>query len=124
MADVKITILGVKRLQTKLTKIASLPALETTMGEAVGIVNGEAKNIVPVDSGNLRNSIHGSVEKGKTTEITGKVATSTEYAPYVEFGTSKMGAQPFLWPALRKSQKRIQQLFAAAVLSAAGKGKR
>lgn len=124
MADVKITILGVKRLQTKLTKIASLPALEAAMGEAVGIVNGEAKDIVPVDSGNLRSSIHGLVEDGNTKEITGKVATSTEYAPYVEFGTSKMGAQPFLWPALRLNQKRIQKLFTAAVLNAAGKGKR
>jgi HK97 gp10 family phage protein len=123
MADVSIKILGVERLQAKLTKMASLPALKSTMGKAVGVVNGDAKNIVPVDSGNLRNSIHGSVEVGSPTEIVGKVATSTEYAPYVEFGTSKMGARPFLWPALNKNKKRINQLFAAAVISAAEKGK-
>lgn len=92
------------------------------MGEAVGIVNGDAKNIVPVDTGNLRNSIHGSVEAGTSKEVVGKVATSTDYAPYVEFGTSRMGAQPFLWPALHKNKKRINQLFAATV-TAAGKGK-
>ncbi len=120
---VKISILGVERLQTKLGKMASLPALKSTMGQAVGLVNGEAKSIVPVDSGNLRNSIHGSVEAEAPTELVGKVATSVEYAPYVEFGTSRMGAQPFLWPALRRSQKRIQQLFAAAVLSAVRKGR-
>ena len=40
----------------------------------------------------------------------GKVGTDVTYAPYVEFGTIKMPAQPFLFPALEKNKNRIVEL--------------
>ena len=54
-----------------------------------------AKSLCPVDTGNLRNSISYIVE-GDTVYI----GTNTEYAPYVELGTYKMAARPYLEPAI------------------------
>ncbi len=47
---------------------------------------GYAKDLTPVDTGNLRNSITHKLEPdGKAVQI----GTNTEYAPYVELGTGK-----------------------------------
>jgi HK97 gp10 family phage protein len=65
--------------------------------EACGLaMEGHAADIVPVDTGNLRNSItHASDEH------TAIVGTNVEYAPYVELGTSRQKAQPYLVPSVR-----------------------
>lgn len=55
-----------------------------------------AKRKCPVDTGNLRNSITNKIEMG---EKSAYIGTNVEYAPYVELGTRKMAAQPFLTPA-------------------------
>ena len=55
-----------------------------------------AKKKCPVDTGNLRNSISNKVEMS---EKSAYIGTNVEYAPYVELGTRKMAAQPFLAPA-------------------------
>ena len=55
---------------------------------------GYAKRKCPVDTGNLRNSITHGVE-----DYTAYIGTNVEYAPYVEYGTSRMKAQPFIRPA-------------------------
>jgi len=58
-------------------------------------ITTHAKRIVPVDSGDLRDSIHPEVsDEGMF------VVADEEYAAHVELGTSKMAAQPFLRPAL------------------------
>jgi HK97 gp10 family phage protein len=63
--------------------------------EKIGLVaEGYAKKLTPVDTGRLRNSI--------THEVDGNdvyIGSNVEYAPYVELGTSKQKAQPFLKPA-------------------------
>lgn len=61
-------------------------------------VERRAKQFAPVDTGAMRNS-------GATTPATANSPEATvgfyvEYAPYVEFGTYRMGARPFLGPAL------------------------
>lgn len=54
-----------------------------------------AQNFAPVDTGYLKGSI--SVENESPTKSL--VIASAEYASYVEYGTYKMAAQPFLMPA-------------------------
>lgn len=49
-----------------------------------------------VDTGRLRRSIEGD-DNGKDTAYVG---TNVEYAPYVEYGTSRMAARPYLKNAL------------------------
>lgn len=59
------------------------------------IVRDEAKSLAPVDTGALRASI-----SKRTDGNVCHVGTNVEYAPYQEYGTYKMKAQPFLIPAL------------------------
>lgn len=60
-------------------------------------IRDDAKARAPVDTGYLRSSIVStSVSTGKEAEI----QVGAEYGIYVEYGTYKMGARPFLSPAV------------------------
>lgn len=76
-----------------------LTAEEKARSQALEIIGGKAetyaKKICPVDTGNLRNSI----THQRYDENTEVVGSNVEYAPYVELGTHKMKARPFLRPA-------------------------
>ena len=41
--------------------------------------------------------------------MSGKVYPQTHYAKYLEFGTRKMGAQPFIKPAVDKQAKKFKK---------------
>ncbi len=89
VVDVAITVDNTDEV-LRLLGQAKAAALEEmgTIGEAY------AKMECPVDTGNLRNSItHTSDDNAAY------IGTNVEYAPYVEYGTYKMPAQPFLKPA-------------------------
>ena len=78
------------------------------------------KRLVPVDGGDLRNSIAwtwGAAPKGATvlaeskTDARGLKLTvyATDYkARWIEFGTTKMSAKPFFFPSWRSMRKRIR----------------
>ena len=74
--------------------------------EKIGMV-GEAyaKEECPVDTGTLRNSISHAVD-----DNTAIIGTNVEYAPYVELGTSKMDAQPYLRPAVENHVKEYKEI--------------
>ena len=74
-------------------KAAVLRALERCGSEA----EGYAKELVPVDTGNLRNSISHQVDDG---EPAAYVGTNSEYGAYVELGTgiyAESGGRPTPW---------------------------
>lgn len=73
-----------------------LDAALTRALEKVGLVaEGYAKRLCPVDTGRLRNSITHAMEGSEAVVI----GTNVEYGPYVELGTSRQKAQPYLRPA-------------------------
>lgn len=72
-------------------KKAKVQALEVIGGMA----ESYAKSACPVDTGRLRNSITHQQES-ENVEVIG---TNVSYSVYVELGTSKMSARPFLRPA-------------------------
>ena len=75
----------------------------------------------PVDTGRLRASITyatsasqgsgDSTPRGKAEEHTLYAGTNVEYAPYVEMGTSRMRAQPYLEPAFVNQFDIFKQIF-------------
>src|SRR5687768_16628959 len=67
------------------------------------IVEGRAKRGAPVKTGTLRRSITSRVETTR-----GYVGSNLEYAPFVEYGTRHMAAQPFLEPAIDDSRADIE----------------
>lgn len=66
-------------------------------------VERAAKQLCPVDTGRLRSSVTHELDRDGQ-GIVGVVGTDVDYAPYVEFGTSRASAQPFLRPALGAAQ--------------------
>lgn len=70
-------------------------------------VKSEAKIRTPVDTGLLRSSLdYNVIEEEKTVEV----GTNTEYAIYVEKGTTKQKAQPYLTPAIEENINTIKTL--------------
>ena len=81
--------------------------------EEIGLAaEGYAKRACPVDTGNLRNSITHAVEGSEDAVYIG---TNVEYAPYVELGTWKMQAQPFLRPAATEHGDQYRQVLKNAL---------
>ena len=81
--------------------------LEAALEEIGLVAEGYAKRLCPVDTGNLRNSITHTRDKSAA-----YIGTNVEYAPYVEMGTSRTRAQPFLRPAAqdhRDTYRRIAE---------------
>ena len=68
-------------------------------------VETRAKEIVPVDTGNLMNSITAKSES----ESEWRVSTNVDYADDVEFGTSRMKGRPYLVPALEQERPRLEK---------------
>lgn len=73
-----------------------VPVILEALGiEAEGNAVTEITDLGAVDTGRLRGSISHA-----TDEDTAYVGTNVEYAPYVELGTYKMAARPFLRNAI------------------------
>ncbi len=64
------------------------------------VIAGEASKNAPVDTSALRNSILS--ESHMEGDMTFVVQDGVEYGKFVEFGTSKMAARPFLVPAIER----------------------
>ena len=74
--------------------------------EAVGLTAERyAKTLCPVDTGRLRNSISHAVEGDSA-----YIGTNVEYAVYVEKGTRKMQAYPYLKPAAQDHADEYKQI--------------
>jgi HK97 gp10 family phage protein len=61
-------------------------------------VEAHAKSVVPVDTGKLKNSI--TVEFPSQTKAI--ISPHTEYAVFVEFGTRRQRAKPYMRPAAER----------------------
>ena len=93
----------------------SLPdKMAVAMKDACLIVEADAAEKAPVDTGYLKGSISNKVIKNGD-KIEGYVYTPVEYAPCLELGTRKMKAKPFLYPALTENQSTIKKIFKEAL---------
>ncbi len=101
----------------------SLPKLENAQKRSLilsaKLVAQRATNLAPILTGRLKRSITNSQPRqlGKASfEI--DVGTNVEYAPFQEFGTKFMKAQPYLAPALKASRKDIVRIFTKNIVAA------
>lgn len=80
-------------------------------------VEAEAKRLVPVDTGATRNSIGTDFTgDGRNGTMTATIGPTTNYAPYLEFGTRRMAPRAFMGPAL----DRVGPEFSAAIAQIGG----
>lgn len=136
-----VRIEGLEELDKLLEKIKSSKHFEEALGKCCALVEKEAKQKAPKDTGELRRSIKSEI-RSKGDEIVGVVFTPLEYAPYVEFGTglfaeeqgradvpwhyqddegkwhssSGQRPRPFLRPALDENRERILEILSEAIL--------
>ena len=113
LAIIDIDFRKIERLQKAMKRCPDLitEELGTAVRDLVLLVEAEAKKLCPVDTGKLRASITPVIESWAA----GYVGTNTHYAPYVEYGTRKMDAQPFLEPAFLEGKKQASKIFGQAV---------
>lgn len=90
--------------------------IDSAIGVALEEIGLLAENYAamkcPVDTGNLRGSIAHAVDAGGKAVYIG---TNVEYAPYVELGTSRQEAQPFLRPAASEHGAQYRQVLKKAL---------
>lgn len=79
--------------------------IETALDGVGFLAEGNAKALAPVDTGHLRDSI---THKAHGNAVT--IGTVVEYASFVELGTSKHAAQPFLEPAIADHLEEYREL--------------
>ena len=119
MSSLQFELKGLEKLQSKLQRVAKMEEVEHIVekhGEAMqkkavnnasrfrGHYEGRGKNkhfVKP--TGATKRSI--SVNSGKVDRFKYRVAPGTDYAAYVELGTRKMSAQPFIKPAFDEQKK-------------------
>jgi HK97 gp10 family phage protein len=62
------------------------------------------------DTGYLVSNITHQVKKSGN-NLVGQIVASAPYAIHLEFGTRNMAKRPFLQPALKKNQRKIERIF-------------
>ena len=89
--------------------------LASAIEEAAGLVEARAKDLCPVRTGRLRDSIRAAVAEIAGDVLRAEVGTDVPYAAAVEMGTRRAAAQPFLLPALEACREEVQRIVRAAV---------
>lgn len=86
------SVVGLDNLLKKLNKLGGNveETLYKSMQRQGELVKGDAKDLCPVDTGDLRQSIKSETKNYKN-KITTRVYTNSDHAAYVEFGTGKVG---------------------------------
>lgn len=104
-------IVNLDRLMDRLERLENpQAAIDRGLQKCCLIVEADAKQNCPVDTGRLRGSITHDVNNGE-----GKVGTNVEYANFVEFGTIKQSPQPFLYPALEANRSRFTEIISEEI---------
>ncbi len=93
------------RLGIELRKIEK--AVADGVNETALNVQTAAKRNAPVDTGRLRSSI-GMDQVATNANPVAIVAAHTDYAEHVEYGTTRMSAQPYMTPALEVEAPRLE----------------
>lgn len=84
--------------------------LRANVEQLLAMAADEARKRCPVDTGRLRRGIETDIDTGAGhSECVGVLFDDVPYAPFVEFGTRHMRAQPFLRPGMAMAQARYER---------------
>lgn len=106
----KVTIDIRKNRLPEIAKRAAQVAADVIRETVDGIAT-DARGRAPVDTGELRDSIAGRV----INQNAGEVVATADHASYVEYGTVKMPAQPYLHPAADAARPKFEAAVAKAL---------
>lgn len=78
-------------------------AVDVSMMKNMTEINKEQVNLVPVDTGRTKGTLHPPIKEQGNWVLT----AGTDYAQWLEFGTTKMAAQPFFFPPYLNRYNKI-----------------
>lgn len=100
--DVKFSDSFHKKLDSNTLKTALDRAIDHTIHDAENTCRREA----PIDTGNLRESIH----KNKPEPCVGElICRGADYWSYLQYGTSKMNANPFVTRTANQVMPKLKE---------------
>ncbi len=111
-----VTLDGLEALQSRLASLANRTDIERKALEAAGgHLQNAITNSVPIRTGALQTSItKGEVADGKI--LVGPSQQGPAFrAHFVEYGTSKMSAQPFMRPTFEREKSRIESILSEEI---------
>lgn len=125
-----MTVKGLDSLNRKLAKLpqVSKDRIREALAQSAREITNLMENLAPEDSGLLKGSIGwtwgapprgavtlGTVERGDLTLTIYAGDEDAYYIRFLEFGTLKMAAQPFFYPAFRALRRRAKTRIARQV---------
>ena len=113
---------GQKELAAKLKKIEKVATneIEQALVNSALMVERDAKIKAAVDTGRMRSAINHKLENAGTNNPYVKIISPVEYSKFIEFGTSRQPAKPFMYPALIENKSKILKELAKAFKKGAG----
>ncbi len=96
---------------------ASNEVITNTAYQIEADAKSNIKSNKTVDTGRLLGSVTTKVNSNNAM-VEAEIGTNVEYANYIEYGTSKMAAKPFLNPAFENNTQNIQREIENAVRNA------
>jgi HK97 gp10 family phage protein len=94
--------------------------LAAAIEQAAALVEARAKELCPVRTGRLRDSIRAAVTEIAGDVLRAEVSSDVPYAAAVELGTRRAPAQPFLFPALEACRDEVRRIIEDCVRRAIG----
>lgn len=83
------------------------PGVRRDIARLADAIVADARRLVPVDTGALKGTIrHTGVDLDGTVDVVAGDAT-VDYAGYVEYGTGRGPAQPYMRPAVHKNRGTV-----------------
>lgn len=111
-------ITGLDQLESKFAKLESATqgkVLSNAVRSGANPILNDALIRVPVRFGNLKRSLHTEIVNASDTHAEAEIGTDVEYAPFVELGTAKRTAKPYLRPAFDTQSEAAKKEIAEAL---------
>lgn len=116
MVKVDMKLDGLNELTKRLTEIADTEDVEKkALEDASDFLIPRIKENTPVRTGRMRDSIIAEPVKNGEVFIGPSQQGPAFRAHFLEFGTSKMSARPFMRPTFESNKRQIQRIMADAI---------
>lgn len=109
MASKGIRVEGVAELRKQLRALPRKlrDGAAAAIAEAAGAVKADARSLVRVDEGDLRDGIGVRIQGDGLSAQVGVTDNDLYYGPFQEFGTSSIPPKPFMTPAAEAERRRL-----------------
>lgn len=96
---------GVQKLfaEYDLSKESAQELTEKAIRETLSKAQQKSMAIAPVKTGYMKQNIKVSIEESSADRVVGKINAQADYSSFIENGTFKMAARPFINPSVKAS---------------------